>query len=340
METVRLLLALPAGSSSFADGVDLLHLFVISVTMLLSVYVFSAAAWYTVRWYRGDAAKDDTTVPSRPKTGREALVIGSVLGTFLLWWVIGFSQYARMADPPANATTIVVTAKQWMWQFTYPDGSETNDVLTVPVDRDIRLLMTSRDVIHSFYVPQFRQKHDVLPGRWVTTWFRATKVGEADIYCAEYCGTSHSRMLGRVVVLSQADYQKWLGRQRDTASGEEMVRRGIGVATRRGCLACHTLDGQPHIGPTWARLYGSVVQLEGGRTRLADEAYLTESMMDPNAAVVAGFRATMPSYAGQLAPGEVGALVELIRALKTGPIAPEVQLPRLEVVAVDGGPPP
>ncbi len=150
MDTFRMLLALPNGASSFADGIDWLHLFVISVTMIMSFYVFLTAAWFTVRWYRGEKASSDVTPVVKATGLREGAIITGVLGTFLLWWVIGFVQYAHMADPPDDAMTIVVTAKQWMWKFTYPDGRDANDVLTVPVDRDIRLVMTSRDVIHSF----------------------------------------------------------------------------------------------------------------------------------------------------------------------------------------------
>jgi cytochrome c oxidase subunit 2 len=339
MDTFRTLLALPTGASSFADSIDLLHLFVISVTMLMSFYVFAAAGWFIVRWYRGENGRVDTTPPVSASRGRETAIIVGVLGTFLLWWVIGFIQYAHMADPPDSAMPIVVTAKQWMWKFTYPDGRESNDILTVPVDRDVRLIMTSRDVIHSFYVPQFRMKHDVLPGRFVTTWFRATKTGDFDIFCAEYCGVNHSRMLGHVVVLSAADYEQWLHLQGDTVGGPNLARRGVNVATARGCVACHTLDGQPHIGPTWAWLYGTTVKLDGGRTVIADDGYLTRSMMEPNADIVAGFKPVMPSYAGQLPPGDVAAVLELIRSLRTGPIAPTIRLPRLDVALVDGGAP-
>lgn len=342
METFRMILALPAGASSFADGVDSLHAFVISVTMIMSTYVFLAAAWFTVRYYRGDRGARDVTRKITASVPRELGIVGAVLGLFLLWWFIGFVQYAKMADPPEDAMTVIVQGKQWMWKFTYPDGRDTNDVLTVPVDRNVKLLLTSRDVIHSFYVPQFRLKHDALPGRYGTAWFRATKTGEFDIYCAEYCGLNHSRMLGRVVVLSAGEYEKWLRQEQAAPGGEELARRGVEVATRRGCLSCHTLDGQPHVGPTWAMLYGCAVKLADGRSVVADDEYLTRSMMDPNTDVVAGFRPVMPSYAGQLSPAEVGALVELIRSLRSAPVAPSVRLPRFEVTPVDAGssPPP
>jgi cytochrome c oxidase subunit 2 len=214
-----------------------------------------------------------------------------------------------------------------MWKFSYPDGRSSMDVLTVPEGRPVKLVMTSRDVIHSFYVPAFWMKHDVVPGRYYVAWFEASAAGSYPIECAEYCGVDHSRMLGRVDVLSAGDYAAWLeAHPRATA---DLVAAGREVAARRGCLNCHTLDGQPHVGPTWARLYGAPVVLEGGRTVVADDAYLTRSMMDPQADVVAGFKGVMPTYRGVLEEPEVAALVELIRYVATTPDPPSITLPRV-----------
>jgi cytochrome c oxidase subunit 2 len=223
---------------------------------------------------------------------------------------------------------VYVTAKQWMWKFTYLDGRASMDTLTVPVGRPVELMMTSRDVIHSFYVPAFRLKHDVVPGRYYAMWFEATMPGTYDIDCAEYCGLDHSRMLGTVRVLDAADYAAWL---ESTTPGPEtdLVARGRDVATRRACVACHTLDGQRHIGPSWVALYGSTVALRDGRRIVADETYLTRSMMDPSAEVVDGYQPVMPSYRGILDQPEVAALVELIKSLRDAPVAPSVTLPRV-----------
>ncbi|MDB5220342.1 MAG: Cytochrome c oxidase polypeptide [Myxococcaceae bacterium] len=351
MELFRAMLGLPPGASTAADGVDLLHFFVIGVTMLISTYVFAAAAWFCIRYYR----KSDAQLTEHLGATRraEALTIVAVLGMFILWWVIGFRQYVHMAEPPKDATVVYVDAKQWMWTFTYPGGRSTNDVLTVPIGRPIKLVMTSRDVIHSFYVPAFRTKTDVIPGRYTTVWFEATQEGSYPIWCAEYCGVSHSLMRGEVKVLSQDDYAKWEHEGRDGAmrtdcgrgpgscGGGDLVELGRAVAVRRACVACHTFDGQRHVGPTWSGLYGSERTLANGRRVVADEAYLTKSMMEPNADVVAGYPQVMPTYQGVLTAPEAGALVELIRSLKDGPVASGVELPRLDVApAADGGPPP
>jgi cytochrome c oxidase subunit 2 len=193
-------------------------------------------------------------------------------------------------------------------------------------------VMTSRDVIHSFYVPAFRMKHDLVPGRYYTAWFEATTPGVFPIECAEYCGTNHSMMLGEVRVLTARDYAAWL---EDTpalglgpdADGSDLARVGREVAATRGCLNCHTTDGQPHIGPTWVGMYRAPVRLTDGSTVVADDAYLTRSMMDPLAEVVAGYSPVMPTYRGVLPQPEVAALLEFMKALEHAPVAPSVHLP-------------
>ncbi len=332
---LRGLLNLPVQASTYAWEIDLLHYFVISATMLGALFVFLLALYYLVRYRR----RDSLPLTPREKTGvpMEITIIGGILTLFLVFWVVGASQYNRMMTPPANAFPVYVTGKQWMWKFEYPDGRASLDVLTVPANRPIKLVMTSRDVIHSFYVPAFRMKHDVVPGRYYTAWFEAKTPGTYPIECAEFCGVSHSRMLGDVRVLSEPDYARWLDgklpRTREgfagegTTSGGDLVETGREVASRRGCLSCHSIDGQPFVGPTWAGLYESHVALTDGRDVIADEAYLTRSMMDPQADIVAGYKGVMPTYRGALEEPEVAALVEFIKALRNRPFRPAIQLP-------------
>lgn len=346
IELFRALLGLPPGASTVSDGIDGLHLFVISVTMLVSTLVFAFAAWFTIRYRRRD--QDQLTERLAATSWREGAIIAGLLGLFLLWWTIGYRQYIELRSEPRNAQIVYVDAKQWMWKFGYADGRATNDVLTVPVGRPVKLVMTSRDVIHSFYVPAFRIKQDVLPGRYTTTWFTAKTPGRYPIWCAEYCGLSHSMMRGEVVVLSATDYAAFeqqspaltsdCGGGPNTCGGEDLAARGRLVAEQRQCVACHTLDGQKHIGPTWSRLFGSERVMSDGRRVVADEAYLTESMMEPAAEVVAGYRDVMPTYRGVLSSAETAALVELIRSLRDGPHqASGVALPALAITPLDGG---
>ncbi len=347
IDLFRKILALPPGASTVADGVDWLHVFVISVTMIMSTLVFAVAAWFTIRYHRKH--EDQLTERVGASSLRESVIIGGLLGVFLLWWVIGYRQYLEIRAEPADAEIVYVDAKQWMWKFAYADGRAANDILTVPVGRPVKLVMTSRDVIHSFYVPEFRVKMDVLPGRYTTAWFEVKAPGTYPIWCAEYCGLSHSLMRGEVIALSPDEYGRWkaaglaaearalsdCGRGPGSCGGEDLVSKGRLVAERRQCVACHTLDGQRHVGPTWSRLYGAERRLADGRRVVADEAYLTRSMMEPSRDVVAGYREVMPPYQGVLSAAETAALVELIRSLRNGPPEPSgVPLPALEVTAV------
>jgi cytochrome c oxidase subunit II len=334
-DLLRALLNLPPQASTYAASIDLLHFFVIGATMLGATFVFGLALLLLLR--NRMRVEGETTLEVSASAPIELCIMGALLTLFLVFWVVGAVQYDRMMTAPPNPLPVYVTAKQWMWKFGYADGRSAMDVLTVPAHRPIKLIMTSRDVIHSFYVPAFRMKHDVVPGRYYVAWFEASMAGTFDIECAEYCGVSHSRMLGKVRVLSAEDYRRW---QETVMPGEDhdLAAEGLDVAARRGCLSCHTVDGQPHIGPTWAGLYGSVVKLDDGRTVVADATYLTRSMMDPHVDVVAGFKPIMPTYRGILEEPEVAALVEFVTSLQRKPIAPSVALPT--VVPANSAAPP
>lgn len=312
---LRRLLALPEQGSTVARDVDFLHYVVIGTTMVGAAGVTLAAAWFVVRY--GSASK----APRRPreKTFKvEAGMLGLIFVLFLAFWVVGFRDYVRLETPPAGVLDVYVVAKQWMWKFSHPDGRDELSVLTVPANRPVRLIMTSRDVIHSFYVPAFRIKQDVVPGRYTTVWFEAVKPGRFEILCAEFCGASHSLMRAEVVALGPEAYERWVG----NTSGEQgasLAKQGEVTASEKQCLSCHTTDGRRHLAPTWRGLYGSWVNLADGRRVLADEAYLTRSMMNPAEDVVAGFPPIMPTYAGRLSPGEVASMLEYIKALREPP---------------------
>ncbi len=331
---LRRILNLPPAASSYAAGVDLLHFVVIGATTLGAAFVFLLALYFTTRY--GRRAGAELTARVRTPWALELVVIGVLQTLFLAFWVVGAIQYDRMMTPPDGAMRVYVTAKQWMWKFSYPGGRSSLDVLTIPVHRDVVLVMTSRDVIHSFYVPAFRIKQDLVPGRYQTAWFRAERPGDYDLECAEFCGAGHSSMLGRVRVLSAEDYARWLdvgdgpaASLAAVAAAGDLVAAGREAAVRRGCFSCHTVDGQRSVGPSWAGLYRSEVALDGGHTVTADEAYLTRSMMDPQRDVVAGYKPVMPAYRGVLTQPEVAALVEFIEALEASPYTASVVLPRL-----------
>ncbi|HTQ06727.1 MAG TPA: cytochrome c oxidase subunit II [Polyangiaceae bacterium] len=357
-ELFRRLLFLPPQASGFARDFDALHYAVITASMLGIFAVGLALAWFSFRYRR---SPQNAVRPPRPPLTRaqELTPAFGLLVLFVGFWCVGVRQFALMQRVPAGGLLVYVTAKQWMWSFDYANGDRTNETLYVPTGRTVELAMTSRDVIHSFYVPAFRIKKDVIPGRTTSVWFSALRPGTYPIFCAEYCGLDHSGMRGRVVALTPSEFAERFERTPRAPGGADtplaerepgghgeltsLAARGARVAAARGCLRCHTLDGTPHLAPTWARLYGHEVPLANGSTVVADAAYLTESMMDPLAKVHRGFTPIMPTYRGILTPAETAALVELIRSLADAPLAPPAPLvsagtPPLPLpAALDGG---
>jgi cytochrome c oxidase subunit 2 len=330
-ELLRRLLFLPEQASTFARDLDQLHFFVIITTFIMSTAVGLTAIFFFIRYRR--RSETQTTPHIEPTPAMELGFIVVPLFFFLLWFVIGYREFIRQQTPPSDAMDVYVMAKKWMWKFAYPDGPNAISVLRVPAGRNVRLLMTSRDVIHSFYVPEFRIKQDVLPGRYTQTWFNAVQPGRYQILCAEYCGVGHSIMRGEVIVLKPQEYEDWVAEQkRGLASRQDaaptgldsslspltsMVDQGRRIAVDQGCLKCHTTDGSRHIGPTWLDLYHRREKLNDGSFIDADEGYLTESMMEPAAKIVDGFQPVMPSFQGKIAGPEVAALVEYIKSLRS-----------------------
>jgi cytochrome c oxidase subunit 2 len=219
---------------------------------------------------------------------------------------------------PKDALEIKVTGQKWFWQFEYPNGAKSTNELYVPVGKPVQLMMSSQDVIHSFYVPNFRVKMDVLPNRYSITWFEATKEGEFDLFCAEYCGTSHSRMLGKVFVQSEAQYANWLEENNLAGEGLSLLEYGEKLYKSKACFTCHSIDGNPLTGPTFKNAFGKKERMQSGRTMTVDENYIRESILKPQANVVEGFQPVMPTYSGILNEREVDALVTYIKSLKTG----------------------
>ena len=330
MNLVRSLLFLPQSASTFAERHDQLHFFVVGTTMFVSAAVAIVTAAFFFIYRR--KSENESTPFVYPSLGIEAAFVAVPLGFFLLWFVIGFKDFVWSRSPPKDAMDVYVMGKQWMWKFTYPNGPNAISTLHVPAHRPVRLLMTSRDVIHSFFVPEFRVKQDVLPGRYSELWFEATVPGRYQVLCTEYCGLNHSLMRGDIVVMEPEDFDKWYDRQHrglierqdstlledePMAKGSNMREQGEKVAVAQGCLKCHSVNGDNHIGPTWLDLYGRHEKLTTGEAVLADEAYLTSSMMDPMAQIVAGYQPVMPSYQGRLTAPESAALVEYIKSLTT-----------------------
>jgi cytochrome c oxidase subunit 2 len=334
-ELMRRLLFLPEQGSAYAQQVDSLHFFVMTMTMLGFAGVAAAVLWFSIRYRR--RKEGEATPRVEPRAIHEVLFVGGPLALFLLWFAIGYPLFVRLQTPPKDAMDVYVMGKKWMWKFAYAGGPNGAEKLYVPAGRPVRLLITSRDVIHSFYLPAFRLKQDAVPGRYTQTWFTADTPGRYEIFCAEYCGIGHSAMLGELVVMEPARFDEWLAESRRSpgvAAAQDSVQDGASpvttlvdqgrkLASEYGCFKCHTVDGTRHIGPSWLDLYQRREPLEDGSTAVADEGYLTESMMDPRAKVVKGFQAVMPTFQGRIPGPEIASIVEFIKSLRTDAVRPE-----------------
>jgi cytochrome c oxidase subunit 2 len=293
-----------AGQVDFAVAAVLSIALAIFITLLVLIIVFA------VRYRRGAPASH---APLPKLLSREIEIGWTVATTFLaiftFWWFVG-----GMGLPPRDAPNqleIHVVAKQWMWKTQHPEGAREIDALHIPVNRQIRLVMTSQDVIHSFYVPAFRLKQDVLPVRSTELVFTPTELGTFHLFCAEYCGTQHSRMTGEITVMTAAGYRAWLHKQ---PHGDSLVREGENLFDKFGCGACHSTQSQVHA-PKLDRVFGSVVVLQDGRQVRADEAYLKKSILDPRADIVAGYAPIMPAYGQYADAGDVEAIVAYLKTL-------------------------
>jgi cytochrome c oxidase subunit 2 len=245
-----------------------------------------------------------------------------VMGVFY-WGKLIYDQFRTF---PEDAEEIHVTAQKWSWEFKYKNGvvlksKEDKDPLHVPVGKPVKLIITSRDVLHSFFIPGFRNKQDAVPGRFTAISFKASQEGEFQVFCTEYCGTDHSNMPARIKVVSPEDYTAWLKFKKENApvdptAGNELAAKGMQLASEKACAGCHSVSGVRMTGPTWKGLFGTKRELEAGGTVTADENYIRESILQPMAKIVKGYPGAMPPYQGQLSDDEITSIIEYIKTLK------------------------
>lgn len=306
-------LLLPAEGSSYAGQADRLFLFLVGLSTFFFLLIAGLAAYFVIRYRR--RGPDRLSAPSH-NTALEVVwsVIPLLLVIVIFFW--GFHGFINAAVSPAEAMEIKVVAKKWLWQFEYPNGVRTVNELHVPVGKPVRLVMISEDVIHSFYVPTFRIKQDVLPSRYTQLWFEPTLVGAHRILCTEYCGRGHSDMLGVIHVKTDEEYRQWLETGGDVGKNMPPAEFGRLLYGSKGCETCHSLDGSRGQGPSFKGLFGHPVLLAGGQRVVADENYLRESILQPQAKVVAGYEPVMPTFQGLLQESEINALIEFIKAQK------------------------
>jgi len=298
----------PTQASTGAGNVDALFVFLVLLSSFVCALIFTLIIVFAIRYRRRKGVSAEQIEGS---TALEITWSVAPLAIFMVIFAWGAIIYFQERTPPRGADEVYVVAKQWMWKLEHEQGQSEINELHVPVGRDIKLIMTSQDVIHSFYVPAFRIKQDVLPGRYTTAWFRATKPGVYHLFCAEYCGTAHSGMIGQIVVMEPAQYQAWLAGGGMVGS---MASNGQTIFQQLGCPTCHRFDVQGR-GPNLMGVFGKPVQLEDGRTVVADENYIRESILSPSAKVVKGFKPIMPVFQGLVSEEQLTALVAYIKSL-------------------------
>jgi cytochrome c oxidase subunit 2 len=304
---------LPEQASTFAADVDLLFYALTIFVSLFTVGVTAVLIYFGVRFQQvpGSGRKSVTFHSMKVELIWTGIPLVLAIGIFV-WGAILFYDYYNV---PKNTLDITVEAKQWMWKLQHPNGVREVNQLHIPKGRAVKLTMTSQDVIHSFYVPAFRVKQDVLPAMYSTLWFEPTKVGTYPLFCAEYCGTQHSTMGGEVVVMEPADYEKWV------SGGPALtpVKAGEALFQQMGCATCH-MSGDLSRGPNLGGVFGHEIKVKVGnevQTIVANEEYVRESIMNPTAKVVEGYQALMPTFANQLKDEEVLNLVAYIKSLST-----------------------
>jgi cytochrome c oxidase subunit 2 len=312
----------PPRASEMAREIDLLFFSTLGVTIFFSTLIAVAIFYFMVRYKRSRP----TEVGVYMKEGHNTMILEAAWIIIPLFIALGiFAWGARIyfaaARPPADAKQFYVIGKQWMWKIEHPNGRREINELHVPRGQSIKLKMTSEDVVHSFFIPAMRVKNDVVPGRYTTMWFNADSVGTYHLFCTQYCGTEHSRMVGRVIVMEPMEYERWLNGE--PGPGTSSVASGEDLFTSKQCSTCHRSDSTARAPMLWG-LMGKNVQLEGGQTVTADETYIRESIVNPTAKIVAGYQPIMPTYRGQLSEEEIIQLIRYVTALKapTGAGAP------------------
>ena len=299
----------PPQASTSAQQVDWIFFALTAISVLFCAIVFLPIIFFAIKYRTGSTADR-----SNPRV--ESILIESgwtivplVIFIGLFGW--GAIIYFQIERPPRDALQVQVVGKQWMWKLQHAEGKSEINELHVPVGRAVTLTMTSQDVIHSFFVPAFRVKQDVVPGRYTSEWFKPTRPGEYHIFCAQYCGTQHSGMIGRVVVMEPIDYEQWLSTGQST---ESIALAGERLFRERGCSGCHSLNSKFHA-PLLEGVFGKPAPLESGNIATADERYMRDSILLPGKEIAKGYQNIMPSYAGQLSEEEIMQLIAYLKSI-------------------------
>jgi cytochrome c oxidase subunit 2 len=300
----------PAEASTIAPYMDALYFFLVTISLIGLLFVGLLILYFSLR-YRRD--KNPVATQIEGSTILEATWTIIPLGIFLVVFVWGGLLYFRIYNPPPNSMNIYIVGKQWMWKAEHPGGQHEIDALHIPIGQPIQLTMISQDVFHSFSIPDFRVKREVIPGRYSTVWFQATTPGTYHLFCTQYCGTLHSEMIGEVTAMTPEDYKKWLD---ESTSGMSLAQNGERLFASMGCNSCHSGNAAAR-GPNLAGVYGSKLTLTSGNQVVVDDAYLRDAILNPSEHVTAGFAPIMPTYQGQISEDGLIDLVEYIKQLQS-----------------------
>jgi cytochrome c oxidase subunit 2 len=324
---------LPPEASKMAAEVDWLLWFVLWISIFFFFLVTGLVTVFVIK-YRYREGDDDTEhkLNAGHATALEITWTLVPVVVVILIFYYGFMTWVHMDVAPANSYDINVTGRMWTWAFTYPNGV-VDDQLHIPVNQPVRLILSSDDVIHSLFIPAFRLKKDVVPGRYNHFWVTADKPGKYIIYCAQYCGLYHTTMHSHAIVQSRADFEQWLEQAADWSKGPNAltpVAAGKMLYEKRGCVQCHTVDGTKLIGPSWKGIYGHKVTFKDGTSTTVDDNYIHESIIDPGKQIVAGYDNVMPSFAGAFKDQDINAIIAYIKSLSPGHEGDKLQGVKME----------
>ena len=303
---------MPPQGTKIAAQYDSLYSFIVWASVISCVILIGGMIYFALKYKR--KTDNDKTAYITHNHMLEFLWSFIPLVIFLVVFGWGWYVYHQMRQMPDNALEVHVFGKQWAWDFQYKSGKVSANEFVVPVNTPVKLIMTSSDVLHSFYIPSMRIKQDAVPGRYTTLWFNAEKLGNYQVFCTEFCGAAHSMMLAKMKVVSQEEYEAWL---QESDEGLTLAQKGEKLYNGKGCVACHSVDGSTKVGPSWKGMWGNERELADGSKVSADENYVRESILEPSKKVVKGFSAgVMPTYQGQISEAELSAVIEYIKGLK------------------------
>ena len=303
----------PESASTLSWKVDALYFYLSGVTLFFALLISTVLIFFVIRYRRRTPYEIPRPIAGSHKLETLWTIIPFVIAMTMFGW--GAQVYFQQYRPPTNAIEVYVVGKQWMWKLQHATGQREINQLHVPVGRKIKLIMTSEDVIHDFFVPAFRTKMDVVPGKYTTLWFEATTPGTYHLFCAEYCGMNHSGMTGSIIVMEPREFDNWLS---GNAGSGTPATQGQQLFQSLGCASCHGANGEGGRGPTLAGVFGTKTQLQTGESVPVDEGYVRESILNPQAKLVAGFGAIMPTFQGQISEDQLLQLVAFIKSLPAG----------------------